>query len=160
MRIFLAMSFAILGLAASTQAQDKPTVVLGSIKTAAGVAWPYDMKQLENQLIAELQNRDGKKLNIIAQPPDVSTRYYLLECQVLEWHPGNAAKRALVGMGSGRESARISYSLSDQSGKKLFGHEDTVRAEFWGSAYAGSVGQLSHPIADKIAGRLADVKLQ
>jgi hypothetical protein len=40
-------------------------------------------------------------------------------------------------MGSGRESAEIRYWLTDEQGKRLFEHKDTIRAEFWGNAYAG-----------------------
>ena len=65
----------------------------------------------------------------------------------------------MVGMGSGRESAEIRYWLTDDQGKRLFEHKDTIRAEFWGNAYAGSVGQLAHPFASKIAGRLTEAKV-
>ena len=57
----------------------------------------------------------------------------------------------LVGMGTGRETAVIHYWLTDKTGKKVFEHTDTIRAAFWGNAYAGSVGQLAQPFADKIA---------
>ena len=80
--------------------------------------------------------------------------------EVLQWHPGNRAERWAVGMGAGRESARIRFWLTDTSGKKVFEHEDTIRAEFWGNEYADSVGQLAHPFADKIATRLAQAKLE
>ena len=36
----------------------------------------------------------------------------------------------------------------------------TIRAEFWGNAYAGSVGELAHPFAAKISGRIKDAKLK
>jgi hypothetical protein len=78
---------------------------------------------------------------------------------VLEWHPGNRAERMLVGWGTGREWADIHYWLTDGTGNKVFDYKDTIKAEFWGNAYEGSVGQLSHPFADKIARRLVDAKL-
>ena len=51
-------------------------------------------------------------------------------------------KRALVGLGTGRESAKIRYWLTNQEGKKVFEHDDTIRTEFYASAYSASVGQL------------------
>jgi hypothetical protein len=66
----------------------------------------------------------------------------------------------LVGAGTGRETAKIRFWVTDAGGKKVFEHQDTIRAEFWGNEYADSVGQLAHPFADKIAGRLAEVKLE
>jgi hypothetical protein len=144
---------------AATQAQEKPTIVVSTFKTAPEVSWPYDMKELQRQVVAELQNKDRKQYNISIEAPSSNTHYLTLEVEVLEWHPGNAAKRALVGVGTGRESAKIRYSVVTTEGKKVFEHEDTIRTEFYASAYSGSVGQLAHPLADKIGGRLADAKL-
>jgi hypothetical protein len=78
----------------------------------------------------------------------------------LAWRPGNRAKRMLVGMGSGRESADIHYWLTDEAGKKIDEHKDTIRAEFWGNAYAGSVGELAHPFGNKVAKRISNAKLE
>ena len=72
--------------------------------------------------------------------------------------PGSAAKRFLVGMGTGRETAKIRFELTDQSGKRVFEHEDTIRTEFYASAYSSSVGQLAHPLAAKIGHRIAEAK--
>ena len=145
---------------AATQAQEKPTIVVSMFKTAPEISWPYDMKELQRQVVAELRNKDRKQYNVSIEAPSSNAHYLTLEVEVLEWHPGNAAKRALVGMGSGRESAKIRYSVVTSEGKKVFEHEDTIRTEFYASAYAGSVGQLAHPLADKIGGRLADAKLE
>ena len=98
---------------ASTQAQEKPTIVFSTFKTAPEVSWPYDMKELQRQVVAELQNKDRKKYNISTrQAPSFGTHYLVLEVEVLEWHPGNAAKRALVGVGTGRESRQNSLLSS------------------------------------------------
>lgn len=145
---------------AAAQAQEKPTIVVSTFKTAPEISWPYDMKELHRQVVAELQNKDRKQYNVSIEAPSSNAHYLTLEVEVLEWHPGNAAKRALVGMGTGRESAKIRYSVVTLEGKKVFEHEDTIRTEFYASAYAGSVGQLAHPLADKIGGRLADAKLE
>lgn len=160
MKKVLVVALVLWGLAViPVNADEKSTIVVHPFTLVSGVSWPYDMKQLMAQVIAELQNKDAKKYIILADAPAAGTRYLTLEVEILEWHPGNAAKRALVGLGSGRESAKIHFSLIDQGGRKVFEHEDTIRTEFYASAYAGSVGQLAHPLADKIGGRLAEANL-
>jgi hypothetical protein len=141
------------------QAQEKPSIVVQPFTTANGVSWPYDMHRMTSQTLAELQTKDGKKYEISTDAPSSRAHYYFLNGEVLAWHPGNRAKRVLVGVGTGRETAKIHYWLADETGKKVFEHEDTIRAEFWGNEYADSVGQLAHPFADKIAGRLAQAQL-
>ena len=144
------------------QAQDKTgaVIVVRDFFVAPKAAWPYDVKQLRAQTIAELTSRIGSAVEVVAEPPVIaSTRLYTLDGEIVSWRSGNAAKRILVGMGSGRESAEIHYWLTEAQGKKVFEHKDTIRAEFFGNAYAGSVGQLAHPFASKIAGRLADAKV-
>jgi hypothetical protein len=143
----------------SLPAQDRPAIVVHTFKTAAGISWPYDMKQLAIQTVAELQNKNARKYTVAQELPDGRPHFYILDGEVLEWHPGNRAKRMLVGYGTGRETAKIHYWLTDETGKKVFDHEDLIRAEFWGNAYADSVGQLAHPFADKISGRLSEAKL-
>jgi hypothetical protein len=141
------------------QAQEKPAIIVQPFTTANGVSWPYDMQRMTSQTLAELQTKNGKKYEISTAAPLSRAHYYSLSGEVLAWHPGNRAKRVLVGVGTGRETAKIHYWLADESGKKVFEHEDTIRAEFWGNEYADSVGQLAHPFADKIAGRLSQAKL-
>jgi hypothetical protein len=154
------MTISFMFLLTTAYAQEKPTIAVNEFKTAADISWPYEMKELQRQVVAELQNKDRKKYNISVDRPTPSCHCLTLEVNVLEWHPGNAAKRALVGMGTGRESAKIRYWLTNQEGKKVVEHEDTIRTEFYASAYAASVGQLAHPMADKIGGRLAEAKLE
>jgi len=141
-------------------AQDRPVIVVHAFTASSDVAWPYDMKQMQTQTIAELKAKLGKKFEIVSDPPTSTTaKVYMLDGEVTGWRPGNRAKRMLVGMGSGRESADIHFWLSDSGGAKKVDRKDTIRAEFWGNAYEGSVGQLAHPFADKIAGRIEDAKL-
>jgi len=111
------------------------------------------------QTVAELQHKDGSTFDVSPESPTGRARVYTLNGEVLEWNPGNRAKRMMIDYGSGRETAKIHYWLSDQTGKKVFEHEDIIHAEFWGNEYAGSVGQLAHPFADKIATRLKEAKL-
>jgi hypothetical protein len=114
------------------------------------VDFPYDFKQLQIQTVIELRKRNV--------PTGGTGGTYTLEGEVVEWKAGNRATRLLVGFGSGRESAKIHYWLTDQSGNKVFEHTDTVRQSFWGAGYTPSAGQLVQPFAVKIAERLAESK--
>jgi len=149
----------VLGLV-SVCAQEKPTIVVQPFTIAPSVTWPYDMKQLQLQTITELKLKDGAQFEVVAETPATGERIYTLSGEVLEWHAGNKATRILVGAGSGRESAKIHYWLTDKSGKKVFEHSDTIRQAYWGNEYASSVGQLAQPFADKIADRLKEAKVQ
>jgi hypothetical protein len=156
---FLAVTLAILASPSFVPAQDKPGIAVHIFTVIPGQPWPYDMKQMAMQTVAELQRKDGKRFEVAVDAPAGKVKTYTLDGEVTEWHPGNRAKRLVVGMGSGRETAKIHYWLTDASGKKVFEHTDTIRAAFWGNGYADSVGQLAQPFADKIADRLAEAKL-
>ena len=145
---------------AQTAKEAEPTalILVHPFAVSPSVSWPYDMKQMQAQTVAELKAKVGNQYSVVTEvPADYHGRVYLLDGEITEWHAGNRAKRVLVGMGSGRESAIIHYSLTDESNKKVLDRKDTIRAEFWGNAYEGSVGQLAHPFADKIAGNLSHV---
>ena len=140
--------------------QERPIILLHQFTAGADVAWPYDMKLMQTQTVAEVKAKVGKRYEVTAEPPASGPGHvYTLDGEILAWRPGNRAERMLVGWGTGREWADVHYWLTDDAGKKAFDYKDTIKAEFWGNAYAGSVGQLSHPFADKIARRLADAKL-
>jgi hypothetical protein len=152
----------VLMLATTLQGVDrsKPTLVLDTFVTASGVSWPYDMNQLKFETMGELINKDDPYFFVVPEAvKNAKGAVYTLDGEILEWHSGNRAKRLLVGMGSGRETARIHYWLTDASGKRIFDHTDTIRQAFSGNAYAGSVGQLARPFADKIAERLKTAKI-
>ena len=140
--------------------QSKPILVVETFVLPAGVSWPYDMNQLKLETLGELIKKDGQYFFVLAEPvKDAKGAVYTLGGEVLEWHSGNRAKRLLVGMGPGRETAKVHYWLTDKSGKRVFDRTDTIRQAFLGNAYAHSVGQLAQPFADKIAERLKAAKL-
>jgi hypothetical protein len=145
--------------AAVVSAQSKPIIVVQPFTAAPGVELPYDMKLMQAQLVPEFRVMIGKQFEVVAEAPaNASVPVYTLEGEVTGWRAGNAAKRLLVGLGSGRESSDIRYSLTDASGKKVIERTDTVRTNFF-SQQAGSTGTLAHPIAQKIADRIKDAKL-
>lgn len=161
MKKALLLVFSIALVAVPLYAQGKPSLVVNVFTVRDGVNWPYELKQMQLQTITQLKIKDGNIFDVNSEVPKEKTgKVYVLDSEVLEWHAGNRAERMIVGYGSGRETAKIRYWLTDtETGKKVFEHEDTIRQAFWGNAYANSVGQLAQPFADKIAGRLKEAKL-
>src|SRR4029453_5251075 len=97
----LAVTLAIAPLVVS--AQDKPTLVVNPFTTGSGVELPYDLKQLHGQLVAELKVMLGKDFTVVAEAPaNPAGKVFTLDGEIVAWRPGNAAKRLMVGLGSGR----------------------------------------------------------
>ena len=141
-------------------AQEKPTLVVNAFTTGQGVELPYDLKQLHGQLVAELKVMLGKEFTVAAEAPATpSGKVFTLDGEIVAWRPGNAAKRILVGMGSGREASDIAYRVTDAGGAKVVDKKDTIRTNFY-SQGSGSTGTLGHPIAQKISERIKDAKLR
>ena len=155
--------FPLVGLAclvATLSSQGNRVLVVHPFTVAPGVQLPYDMKVLQAQLVADLKVQIGKEFDVVTEPPAAPAgAVYTLDGEVTGWRPGNAAKRILVGMGSGREATDLHIRVTDSSGQNLIDRKDTIRTNFYSQA-SGSVGTLVHPIAQKIAGRLKDAKLK
>ena len=140
-------------------AQSKPTLVVQTFKNGPDVSLPYDLGMLQTQLVAELKVMLGKDFDVVAEAPATPAgKVYTLDGDITAWRAGNAAKRFLVGMGSGREALDLSYRVSDGQGK-LFDRSDTIRTNFY-SQGAGSTGTLAHPIAQKIGDRIKEARLK
>ncbi|HEU4386776.1 MAG TPA: DUF4410 domain-containing protein [Blastocatellia bacterium] len=140
-------------------AQQKPVIVVEQFTVAPGATCPYDMKTLTSQMIAELDVILGKDFDIAAEAPtSTQAPVFTLKTEITEWHSGNAAKRVMIGFGSGRETSDIKYQVADGSGKKVLEKKDTIRTNYF-SQGAGSSGTLAHPIALKIAERIKNAKL-
>ena len=81
------------------------------------------IKQLQSQTLAELRSKSEGKIDVLTGLPETPrTHTYTLGGEVLSWRPGNRAKRMIVGLGSGRETAEIHYWLTDEQGKRVFEH--------------------------------------
>src|SRR5437867_2180565 len=107
--------------ATPTASPSKPLILVTAFVTTKEVVWPYDMKELQKQTVAELYAKVGKDYDVAAEiPAEPHGHVYTLNGEVTSWRPGNRAKRMLVGMGSGRESADIHYWLTDETGEKTF----------------------------------------
>jgi len=153
------IGLAFASVALSSQ-QDRPTIVVNVFTTSPGVTLPYDMKQMQGQLVAEFKTMIGKDYDIVSDAPATPQgTVYTLDAEITAWHPGNAAKRILVGLGSGRETTDVQYRLTDRSGKKVVEHKDTIRTNFYSQA-AGSTGTLGHPIAQKITERIKEANMK
>ena len=140
-------------------AQAKPTLVVQPFKTGPDVALPYDLAMLQTQLVAELKVMLGKQFDVVAEAPAAASgNVYTLDGDITGWRPGNAAKRFLVGMGSGREAMDLTFRVSDPK-ERLFERKETIRTNFY-SQGAGSTGTLAHPIAQKIADRVEEARLR
>ena len=153
----------VIGLVVSTaglSSQGKRVIVVEPFTLASGVELPYDIKQLQAGLVADLKVQIGKDFDVVGEAPSAPQgSVYKLNGEITGWRPGNAAKRMLIGMGSGRESSDIHYWVTDSSGQRPVDKTDTIRTNFY-SQGAGSVGTLVHPIAQKIAERIKDAKLK
>jgi hypothetical protein len=160
MRRFLPLTLAIALSPAILFSQAKPVLFVQPFTTAPEVVLPYDLQQLQAQIVAELKVMLGKDFEIASEAPAVPHgRLYTLTVEISRWQAGNVAKRLLVGLGSGRESADIHYRVDDDAGKTVLDRRDTVRTQFYAQG-AGSTGTLGHPFADKIAERIKDAKLK
>jgi hypothetical protein len=154
----LVIAFALSPVSLFTQA--KPVIIVQPFTTATGVELPYDIKQMQGQLVAEFKVTLGKEFDIVAEPPAASSgSLYTLNAEIMDWRAGNAAKRIVIGLGSGREATDIRYWINDASNKTVLEKKDTVRTNFY-SQGAGSIGTLTHPIGLKIAERIKDAKLK
>ena len=146
--------------AVALSSQGKPVIVVKTFTTAAGVDLPYDMKLMQTQLVPEFKVMLGKEFDIVTEAPKTPQgTIYTLDAEITAWRPGNAAKRLIVGLGSGREASDIQYRVTDGSGKKVIDRKETIRTNFY-SQGAGSSGTLAHPIAQKIADGIKDAKLK
>jgi hypothetical protein len=160
MKRLVLMGIALALAATGLSAQTKRVIVVEPFTLADGVELPYDMKQLQAGLVADLKVQIGKEFDVVAEAPAAPQgSVYTLTGEFTGWRPGNAAKRILVGMGSGREASDIHYRVADKSGQNVVDRTDTIRTNFY-SQSAGSVGTLVHPIAQKIAERIRDANLR
>ena len=146
------------GLAGAARNDTRPVLVVRPFTTGEGVTLPYDLGQLPVHLIAELKVMIGPGVDVLAQAPD-SRPAYVVDGRITGWRAGNAAKRLIIGLGSGRESADLALTVRGPDGRTLLEKRDTIRTNFYSQA-AGSTGTLAHPFAQKIADRLDDLDLR
>ena len=103
---------------ASGQTEEKLALVVHEFTVASGVQWPYDLKQLQMATLAELKAKCGTRAEVVTETSENPTKLLMLEGETLSWNAGNRATRIIIGLGAGRESAKIHFYLNDASGKK------------------------------------------
>ena len=117
-RIFLTVTLAFLASSSFVSAQDKPAIVVHTFTATPGQPWPYDMKPMATQTVADLQRKDGKRFDVAAEAPAGRSKTYTLDGEVTEWHPGNRAKRLVVGMGSAAKRPKFTTGSPTQAARK------------------------------------------
>ena len=136
MKKYLLLIAGLVLAASSLSAQGKPVIVVQPFTAAAGVELPYDLKQMQPQLVAELRVMLGKEFDFVAEAPaSPAATIYTLDGEITGWRAGNVAKRLVVGLGSGREASDLDYRVTDSSGKKVLERKDTVRTNFYAQGY-------------------------
>jgi hypothetical protein len=154
--IVIALAVSTIGVAS----QEKRVLIVHPFTVAKGIELPYDMKLMQTQLVAELKVELGKDFTVVTEAPSAAEgAIYSLDGTITGWRPGNAAKRMMVGMGSGREASDLEFSVADSAGKKVLERKETIRTNFY-SQGAGSSGTLAHPIALKVSDRIKEAKLK
>ena len=157
----LSLIVGVLTFTVSLSSQDRAMLVVHPFTIAPGVELPYDMDVMQKQLVAEFKVLLGKDFEVVGETPDAAQdarRVYTLNGVVTAWRPGNAAKRLIVGLGSGREASDIQIRITEAAGEVVLQGKDTVRTNFY-SQHAGSTGTLAHPIALKVADRIKIARL-
>ena len=148
----------VLASSIAAHAQSKPVLLVNQFTLAPGVKCPYDLKILQLQTVLELRTKESKRFEVVPDPPNTGTPAYTLQGEILEWQPGDMATRLLVGMGAGREMAKIHYWITDAEGKKRLEYTDIIRTSLNDNVYEKSTGHLARPFAVKIEKRLSGNK--
>ena len=84
---------------------------------------------------------------------------WTLSAKEIEFSGGSAAKRALVGFGSGRAKVTMEYSLYDTSKKLVWTMKIKTKANFWGAAALGAAqdqGKAMDEQGQKLTDALAE----
>ena len=68
-RLVIACLAAIPLLPATIQAQDNVVVVVREFSVGPKTGWPYDVKQLQSQTVAELRGKAGSRLEVDSESP-------------------------------------------------------------------------------------------
>ena len=81
---------------------------------------------------------------------------WLLTGKELDFTGGSAAKRALVGFGSGRAHITMEYTLYNPAKKVVWTQKITTKPSFWGSAGALGASQNQGKAMDEQGQKLTD----
>jgi hypothetical protein len=144
-----------LGSACPAQAQKKSlapykTVVVQPFQTSISSSDASGLPEATRTAVIQALKDAGFFAEILT-PDEASTKlnpdktsWLQLEARLVDFAPGNAAKRIMLGFGSGRAHARFEFTFKDAaSGEVLW--QDSVKqtAKYWGNAVSSSSGERS-----------------
>lgn len=129
--------------------------------TKAAVVLPFEssvkgnpgfLEQARTTVIAFL--KEDKTFASVLDPADAAGKdkasMMELHARLVEFKAGNMATRAVVGLGSGRASAALEFSLTDaQSGKVVWNKTIKEKASVWSNSASSTAQRLELP--EKIA---------
>ncbi len=79
-----------------------------------------------------------------------------LHARLVDFEPGNAAKRMFVGFGTGRSHARFEFTITDATtGEVVWQASIKHTASFWFNGYTSSAGERAE-LPDGIAKKLVE----
>ena len=114
---------------AKYESEIKAAAAVASIQAATANAMKY------SNLFASVKTFESEAV----QPEGAWT----LTAKEIEFSGGSAAKRFLVGFGSGRSKVTMEYTLYDPSKKPVWTKRITTKANFWGAATLGAAQDQS-----------------
>jgi hypothetical protein len=66
----------LLAVPSLVSAQDKPAIVVHTFTAAPGQPWPYDLKQMAAQTVAELQRKDEKRFEVFEHTDTIRAAFW------------------------------------------------------------------------------------
>ena len=90
-RIFAAILVLVLTALPARTRSERATLLVHRFTVSPGVPWPYDMKQLATETVAELQRKNSKQFDVLPEASASQGHLFTLDGEVTEWHPGNRA---------------------------------------------------------------------
>ena len=111
--------------------------------TRSAVIQMLKEEKLFEAVLTPEEAKDKDKANIVE-----------LGARLVDFEPGNAAKRLLVGLGTGRAHAGFEFSMKDSTGQVW---KKTVKstASFWFNGYTSSATERAE-LPDGVAKKLID----
>jgi hypothetical protein len=136
---------------------DLPVLMVGAFTPATGVAWPYDAVKIRTEIAAALKGKDGNRFHVVLAAPSETQVVLLLKGQIIAYRAGSKFSPFC----SRREHATVQWWLVEPNGRKILQHWDVIRQPYSqcmvyrdAQNYKFLSGQLSAPLADKIASDL------
>lgn len=78
---------------------SRGVIIIHEFCASDRTGWPYDIKQLQSQTVAELRAKAEGRFDVsVGAPATPRMHTYTLQGEIVSWRPGNRAKRLIVGM--------------------------------------------------------------